>query len=118
VAFAAMPPPLLKRGRSADKSKGHCSNLLCRSRFVQVALVPRATVRRMRAGWITCRQLLGAGRKVMVMKYALTTVAALSFGSLSFRISHLLGWNHLGERLLVLAGALFAAAFLCAPLWS
>jgi hypothetical protein len=52
------------------------------------------------------------------MKYALTTVAALSFGSLSFRISHLLGWNHLGERLLVLAGALFAAAFLCAPLWS
>jgi hypothetical protein len=72
----------------------------------------------MRAGWITCRQLLGAGRKVVVMKYALTTVAALSFGSLSFRISHLLGWNRLGERLLVLAGALFAAAFLCAPLWS
>jgi hypothetical protein len=56
--------------------------------------------------------------EIAAVKYALTTLAALSFGSLSFRISHLLGWNHLGERLLVLAGALFAAAFLCAPLWS
>jgi len=27
------------------------------------------------------------------VKYALTTLAALSFGSLSFRISHMLGWN-------------------------
>jgi hypothetical protein len=56
--------------------------------------------------------------EIVVVKYALTTFAALSFGSVSFRISQLLGWNHLGERLLVLAGALLAAAFLCAPLWS
>jgi hypothetical protein len=56
--------------------------------------------------------------EIVVVKYALTTFAALSFGSLSFRISDLLGWNQLGERLLVLAGALFAAAFLCAPLWA
>ena len=51
------------------------------------------------------------------MKYALTTLAALSCGSLSFRISHLLGWNHFGERLFVFAGGLLAAAFICAPLW-
>jgi hypothetical protein len=57
LTFSAMPPLLRKRGRSADKSNGYCSNLLCRSRFVQVALVPRATVRRMRAGWITCRTI-------------------------------------------------------------
>jgi hypothetical protein len=56
--------------------------------------------------------------EIVVVKYALTTFAALSFGSLSFGISQLLGWNQLGERLLMLAGALFAAAFLCAPLWS
>ena len=52
------------------------------------------------------------------MKYALTTLAALSFGSLSFRISHLLGWNHFGERLFVFSGGLIATAFLCAPLWA
>lgn len=52
------------------------------------------------------------------MKYALTTLAGLSFGTLSFRISYLLGWNHVGERLFVFAGGLLAAAFLCAPLWA
>lgn len=52
------------------------------------------------------------------MKYALTTLAALSFGSLSFRISYVLGWNQFGERLFVFTGGLIAAAFLCAPLWA
>jgi hypothetical protein len=52
------------------------------------------------------------------VKYALTTLAGLSFGTLSFRISYLLGWNHIGERLFVFAGGLLAAAFLCAPLWA
>jgi len=51
------------------------------------------------------------------VKYALTTLAALSLGSLSFRISHLLGWNEFWERLFVFAGGLIAAAFICAPLW-
>ena len=51
------------------------------------------------------------------MKYALTTLAGLSFGTLSFRISYLMGWNQLAERLFVFAGGLLAAAFLCAPLW-
>jgi hypothetical protein len=54
---------------------------------------------------------------MVVMKYALTTLAALSFGSLSFRISYLLGWNQFGERLFVFAGGLVAAAFICVPLW-
>jgi len=53
-----------------------------------------------------------------VVKYALTTLAALSFGSLSFRISYVLGWNQFGERLFVFTGGLIAAAFLCAPLWA
>jgi hypothetical protein len=39
-------------------------------------------------------------------------------GTLSFRISYLLGWNHIGERLFVFGGGLLAAAFLCAPLWA
>jgi hypothetical protein len=51
------------------------------------------------------------------VKYALTTLAGLSFGTLSFRISYLMGWNQLGERMFVFAGGLLAAAFLCAPLW-
>jgi hypothetical protein len=51
------------------------------------------------------------------MKYALTTITALSFGSLSFRVSYMLGWNQLGERLFVFVGGLVAAAFICAPLW-
>jgi hypothetical protein len=55
--------------------------------------------------------------EIVAVKYALTTLAALSFGSLSFRISHLLGWNQFGERLFVFSGGLLAAAFLCAPLW-
>jgi hypothetical protein len=58
----------------------------------------------------------GARRRTAV-KYALTTLAGLSFGTLSFRISYLMGWNQLGERLFVFAGGLLAAAFLCAPLW-
>ena len=83
-------------------------NLLCCSRFIQVVLVARAAVRRMRpVHWESTD-----------VKYALTTLAGLSFGTLSFRISYLLGWNHIGERLFVFAGGLLAAAFLCAPLWA
>jgi uncharacterized membrane protein len=63
------------------------------------------------------RPLLARQAEIAAMKYALTTLAALSFGSLSFRISHMLGWNHFGERLFVFAGGLIAAAFICAPLW-
>jgi uncharacterized membrane protein len=63
------------------------------------------------------RLLLARRAEIAAMKYALTTIAALSFGSLSFRISHLLGWNAFGERLFVFAGGLVAAAFICAPLW-
>jgi uncharacterized membrane protein len=55
--------------------------------------------------------------EIVAVKYALTTIAALSFGSLSFRISHFLGWNHFGERLFIFAGGLVAAALICAPLW-
>jgi len=85
-------------------------NLLCCSRFIQVVLVAWAAVRRMRPvhwDW-----------ESTAVKYALTTLAGLSFGTLSFRISYLLGWNHIGERLFVFAGGLLAAAFLCAPLWA
>jgi uncharacterized membrane protein len=53
----------------------------------------------------------------ILAKYTLTTLAALSFGSLSFRVSQMLGWNQLGERLFVFFGGLLAAAFICAPLW-
>ena len=83
-------------------------NLLRCSRFIQVVLVARAAVRRMRP--------VAFGDTAV--KYALTTLAGLSFGTLSFRISYLLGWNHIGERLFVFAGGLLAAAFLCAPLWA
>jgi len=84
------------------------SNLLRRSRIVQDVLVTAAVVRRMRP----------VERRRIAVKYALTTLAGLSFGTLSFRISYLLGWNHIGERLFVFAGGLLAAAFLCAPLWA
>jgi hypothetical protein len=85
------------------------SNLLRCSRFIQRVLVAWSAVRRMRpvADW-----------ESTAVKYALTTLAGLSFGTLSFRISYLLGWNHIGERLFVFAGGLLAAAFLCAPLWA
>jgi hypothetical protein len=63
------------------------------------------------------RPLFARQAEIAAVKYALTTLAALSFGSLSFRISHLLGWTHFGERLFVFAGGLVAAAFICAPLW-
>ncbi len=56
--------------------------------------------------------------EIVAVKYALTTLAALSFGSLSFRITHLFGWNQFGERLFVFSGGLIAAAFICAPLWA
>jgi len=62
--------------------------------------------------------IAGRQTEIVAVKYALTTLAALSFGSLSFRISHMLGWNHFGERLFVFSGGLLAAAFLCAPLWA
>ena len=84
------------------------SNLLRRSRIVQDVLVAAAVLRRMRP----------VERRSIAVKYALTTLAGLSFGTLSFRISYLLGWNHIGERLFVFAGGLLAAAFLCAPLWA
>ena len=83
-------------------------NLLRRSRIVQEVLVVAAVLRRMRP----------VERRSIAVKYALTTLAGLSFGTLSFRISYLLGWNHIGERLFVFAGGLLAAAFLCAPLWA
>jgi hypothetical protein len=71
----------------------------------------------MRAGQFTCGSASSPQAQRVVMKYVLTTLAALSCGSLSFRISHLLGWNQFGERLFVFAGGLVAAAFICAPLW-
>jgi hypothetical protein len=83
-------------------------NLLRRSRIVQDVLVAVALLRRMRP----------VERRSIAVKYALTTLAGLSLGTLSFRISYLLGWNHVGERLFVFAGGLLAAAFLCAPLWA
>jgi hypothetical protein len=52
------------------------------------------------------------------MKYVLTTFTALSFGSIGFRIAHFLGWSQFQERLFILAAALLAAAFVCAPLWA
>ena len=67
---------------------------------------------------IAQRVFAGRQTEIVAVKYALTTLAALSFGSLSFRISHLLGWNHFGERLFVFSGGLIATAFLCAPLWA
>jgi len=90
--------------------------LLGCSRFIQGVLSWRTAVRRMRA--VACPACTAGRQTEMVaVKYALTTLAAVSFGSLSFRISHLLGWNQFGERLLVFTGGLIAAAFICAPLW-
>ncbi len=104
------PPP-------AFMSSTQISNLPCRSRFVQVVQIPPATVRRMRADRIA-RVRCERQAEIVAVKYALTTLAALSFGSLSFRVSHMLGWNQFGERLFVFTGGLIAAAFICAPLWA
>ena len=101
-------------GALSFMSSPQISNLLHRSRFVQVVQIGSCAVRRMRA--VDSPASTGARRRTAV-KYALTTLAGLSFGTLSFRISYLMGWNQLGERLFVFAGGLLAAAFLCAPLW-
>jgi len=51
------------------------------------------------------------------MKYALTTLTALSFGSASYRLAHFFGWHQWQERLFTLLTAVFAAALVCAHLW-
>jgi hypothetical protein len=52
------------------------------------------------------------------MKYLLTTFAALSLGSMSFRLAQSMKWYGWGERAGVWLAALILAALLCAPLWS
>ena len=52
------------------------------------------------------------------MKYLLTTLTALSLGSISFRVTLLMNWHGRGERAIAWLGALILAALLCAPLWN
>ena len=51
------------------------------------------------------------------MKYALTALIALLFGTASYRISELLRWQRWQERLFVYLAAALAAARLCAGAW-
>ncbi len=51
------------------------------------------------------------------MKYALTGVIALLFGTAGFRVAELLKWRSWQERLLILTAASVAAARLCAGVW-
>jgi hypothetical protein len=51
------------------------------------------------------------------MKYFLTTFTALSLGSLSFRVAHLMDWREWPQRVGAWLGALVLAALVCAPFW-
>jgi hypothetical protein len=51
------------------------------------------------------------------MKYFLTTFTALSLGSLSFRVAHLMDWREWPQRAAAWLGALVLAALVCAPFW-
>jgi hypothetical protein len=51
------------------------------------------------------------------MKYALTTIVALLFGTAGYRLTELLRWKRWQERLFVFLAATFAAARLCAGAW-